>query len=108
MSLQILRALEGNIPLADLSEGIKPGHSTIYSSFGSQGYNSSQYKEDLKNFRRLALESQEHGTSEHSGASTESGGLHPSASSTSESRQTTEEIEPQKTKTDTQAFTKNS
>ncbi|XP_062089337.1 proline-rich receptor-like protein kinase PERK1 [Humulus lupulus] len=86
---QILQALEGHISLDDLNEGIKPGHSTIYSSYGSQDYMSHQYKEDMEKFKKLALQSQEQGTSEYSLPSTESG-LNPSASST-EDQQTTEE-----------------
>ncbi|PON32771.1 Mitogen-activated protein kinase kinase kinase [Parasponia andersonii] len=103
---RIVRALEGNISLDDLSEGIKPGHSTVYSSYGSQDYNTSQYKEDLEKFRKLALESQELGTSEYSAPSTESA-LIPSASS-SEGQQTIEETELEKTKKDiSQAFNEN-
>lgn len=86
----------------DLNEGVKPGHSTIYSSLGNKDYNTSQYKEDLEKFRKLALESQEQGTSEYSVPSTESG-LHPSASST-EGQQTIEEIEPDKRNKDTPSF----
>ncbi|KAL5576433.1 hypothetical protein UlMin_018132 [Ulmus minor] len=94
---QMVRVLEGNMSLDDLSEGGKPGHSTAYSSRGSKDYDSSQYKEDLKRFRKLALESQEQPTSEYSGPSSESG-LHPSSSSTE--GQQTEEIELDKTKKD--------
>ncbi|KAF2301220.1 hypothetical protein GH714_020923 [Hevea brasiliensis] len=69
----IVRALEGNMPLDDLSDGITPGHSMIYGSYGSSDYSSSQYKEDLKKFRKMALESQEHGSSEYSGVTSEYG-----------------------------------
>ncbi|KAM6585806.1 hypothetical protein CsatB_012808 [Cannabis sativa] len=88
MSL-ILRALEGHISLDELDEGVKPGDSTIYSSYGSQDYKSHQYREDMEKFKKLALQSQEQVTSEYSLPSTESG-LHPSASST-EDQQNTEE-----------------
>lgn len=77
--------------LDDLSEGILPGHSMVYGSYGSSDYSSSQYKEDLKKFRKMALESQEHGSSEYSGVTSEYG-PQPSSSST-EGQQTTQEME---------------
>ena len=91
MSLQILRALEGIMPLQDLNEGIKPG-------LGSQDHNANQCSEKLRIiFRKLARESEEQGISEYSGTSTDSiGQLHSSTSTYSESRRTTEEIEPEK------------
>ncbi|KAF9690004.1 hypothetical protein SADUNF_Sadunf01G0150900 [Salix dunnii] len=58
---QIVRALEGNMPLDELNEGITSGFSMVYSS-GSSDYNTRQY-EDLKKFRKLALESAEHDNS---------------------------------------------
>eukprot|EP00257_Ricinus_communis_P015020 XP_015572846.1 proline-rich receptor-like protein kinase PERK15 isoform X1 [Ricinus communis] len=94
---QIIRALEGNMSLDELSDGITPGHSTVYGSYGSIDYSSSQYKEDLKRFRKMALESQEHVSSEYSGVTSEFG-LQPSSSST-EGQQTTQEMEAQKKET---------
>ena len=41
--MQIVRALEGNISLEELNEGIKPGHSTIYDSYGSSDFDTTQY-----------------------------------------------------------------
>ncbi|KAJ9190181.1 hypothetical protein P3X46_001409 [Hevea brasiliensis] len=96
---QIVRALEGNMPLDDLSDGITPGHSMIYGSYGRSDYSSSQYKEDLKKFRKMALESQEHGSSEYSGVTSEYG-VQPSSSST-EGQQTTKEMESQRKETTT-------
>ena len=55
---QIVRALEGNMPLDVLNEGITSGFSMVYSS-GSSDYNTRQYVDDLKKFRKLALESPE-------------------------------------------------
>ncbi|KAJ9190184.1 hypothetical protein P3X46_001412 [Hevea brasiliensis] len=78
---QIVQALIGNMSLDDLSDGITPGHSMVYGSYGGLDYSSSQYKEDLKKFRKMALESQEHGSSEYSGVTSEYG-LQPSSSST--------------------------
>lgn len=46
---QVLRALDSEGNLSDLSNGVKYGQSTIY--------NSSQYSADIQNFRRMAFES---------------------------------------------------
>lgn len=88
---QVVRALEGNLSLSDLNEGIVPGHSRAYSPYGSSDYDTSQYQEDLKKFRMMALESQEQATSEFSGPTSEYG-LHPSSSS-SGFQQTTQEMD---------------
>ncbi|KAK2985309.1 hypothetical protein RJ640_024305 [Escallonia rubra] len=85
---QVVRALEGDVSLSDLNEGIKPGHSTVYSSHGSSDYDTAQHKEDLKKFRKMALESQEYASSEYSRPTSEYG-LNPSGSS-SEGQQTGE------------------
>ncbi|CAL5186921.1 unnamed protein product [Lathyrus oleraceus] len=39
---QVVRALEGDVSLADLNEGVRPGHSSVYSSHERwiQSYNS--------------------------------------------------------------------
>eukprot|EP00252_Welwitschia_mirabilis_P024949 TRINITY_DN7624_c0_g1_i2.p1 TRINITY_DN7624_c0_g1~~TRINITY_DN7624_c0_g1_i2.p1 ORF type:complete len:502 (+),score=100.27 TRINITY_DN7624_c0_g1_i2:109-1614(+) len=63
---QILRVLEGDVSLDDLHRGVRPGHSTMYSSFGSSDYDTAQYGEDMKKFRKMAFASQEY-TSEYSG-----------------------------------------
>ncbi|KAI9107849.1 hypothetical protein K1719_021185 [Acacia pycnantha] len=76
---QVVRALEGNISLDDLNEGNTPGHSRAFNSFESSGYDTGQYNEDLKKFRKLALEQE---TSEYSGPSSDFG-KHQSASSSS-------------------------
>ncbi|KAF7813837.1 proline-rich receptor-like protein kinase PERK1 [Senna tora] len=94
---QVVRALEGDVSLSDLNEGIRPGHSTMYSSHGSSDYDTAQYKEDMKKFRKMALGSgtQEYGaSSEYSGPPTSEYGLYPSGSSSEgPSRQTTREME---------------
>lgn len=108
--MQIVRAFEGNLSLDDLTEGVTPGHSTIYSLDGSSDYSSTQYKEDLKKFKKMALESQTFGSSECSGLTTSDNGQNPSgtsdncqnpsgSSSITEGQPTTQEIEPEK-KTD--------
>ncbi|KAJ6715207.1 PROLINE-RICH RECEPTOR-LIKE PROTEIN KINASE PERK4 [Salix viminalis] len=51
---QIVRALEGNMPIDELNEGV---------TSGSSDYNTGQYMDDLKKFRKLALESPEHDNS---------------------------------------------
>ncbi|CAN6540923.1 unnamed protein product [Malus baccata var. baccata] len=92
---QVVRALEGDVSLSDLNEGIRPGQSNVYSSHGSSDYDTSQYKEDLKKFRKMALGSQEYGASSEYSAPTSDYGLYPSGSSSGEgqSRQTTREME---------------
>ncbi|KAL6974416.1 Proline-rich receptor-like protein kinase perk1, partial [Sarracenia purpurea var. burkii] len=99
---QVVRALEGDVSLSDLNEGIRPGHSTVYSSHGSSDYDTSQYNEDMKKFRKMALGTQEHGSSEYSGPTSEYG-LYPSGSS-SEGLQTTREMEMGKMKKDSRGF----
>ncbi|KAL1356664.1 hypothetical protein HN51_008651 [Arachis hypogaea] len=95
---QVVRALEGDVSLADLNEGIKPGHSTMYSSHESSDYDTAQYKEDMRRFRKMALGTQEYASSEYS-APTSEYGLYPSGSSSeAQSRQTTREMELRKMK----------
>ncbi|XP_052182664.1 proline-rich receptor-like protein kinase PERK1 [Diospyros lotus] len=88
---QVVRALEGDVALSDLNEGMRPGHSTMYSSFGSSDYDTSQYNEDMKKFRKMALGTRDYVSSEYSGLTSEYG-LYPSGSS-SEGQQTTREME---------------
>lgn len=100
-----MRALEGDVSLSDLNEGITPGHSNAYSSQGSSDYDTRQYNEDMKKFRKMALGSQEYGASgEYSGYSgpTSEYGLYPSGSSSE--GQTTREMEMRKVKKNGQAF----
>nr|KYP66978.1 putative serine/threonine-protein kinase At1g01540 family [Cajanus cajan] len=94
---QVVRALEGDVSLADLNEGIRPGHSTMYSSHESSDYDTVQYKEDMKKFRKMALGTQEYGASSEYSAATSEYGLNPSGSSSeAQSRQTTREMEMRK------------
>ncbi|GMH18034.1 hypothetical protein Nepgr_019875 [Nepenthes gracilis] len=73
---QIVRALEGDMSLSDLTGGIRPGHSSLYGSYGSSDYDSNQYKEDMKGFRKMALASQDFGSgSDHGGTTGEPSGL---------------------------------
>ncbi|KAK9706026.1 hypothetical protein RND81_07G099900 [Saponaria officinalis] len=101
---QVVRALEGEVSLSDLNEGIRPGHSSMYSSYGSSDYETGQYNEDMKKFRQVALASQEYGSSEYGGTTSEYG-LYPSGSSSEgPSRQTTREMELGKMKGDSRGF----
>ncbi|KAJ0075815.1 hypothetical protein Patl1_34199 [Pistacia atlantica] len=70
---QIVRALEGNMPLEDLNDGITPGHSSVYGSYGSLEYNSIKYREDMKKSRKAALEILDLGSSEFSGQTSDDG-----------------------------------
>ncbi|XP_010414353.1 PREDICTED: proline-rich receptor-like protein kinase PERK4 [Camelina sativa] len=65
---QIVRALEGEVSLDALTEGVKPGHSNIYGSSGaSSDYSQTSYNADMKKFRQIALSSQEFPISESEG-----------------------------------------
>ncbi|KAI3854554.1 hypothetical protein MKW92_042086 [Papaver armeniacum] len=101
---QVVRALEGNISLQDLNEGIRPGQSSAFSSYGSSDYDTVQYKEDMIKFRQTALASQDHGNTPtgYSGVTSEYG-LNPSVSS-SEGQQT-QEMEMGRLKKDSQGST---
>lgn len=67
--------------MSDLNEGIRPGHSGLFSSYGSSDYDTSQYNEDLKKFRKIALASTEHYGSSGYSEPTSEYGVYPSGSS---------------------------
>ncbi|AEE86377.1 putative proline-rich receptor-like protein kinase PERK5 RLK-Pelle-PERK-1 family [Arabidopsis thaliana] len=80
---QIVRALEGDMSMDDLSEGTRPGQSTYLSPGSvSSEYDASSYTADMKKFKKLALENKEYQSSEYGGTSEY--GLNPSASSSEE------------------------
>ncbi|KAJ6799294.1 proline-rich receptor-like protein kinase PERK1 [Iris pallida] len=86
---QIVRALEGDVSLDDLNEGVRPGHSRGFGSYSSTtDYDTAQYNDDMKKFRKMALVSQDYASSEYS-APTSEYGQNISASS-SEGQQTQE------------------
>ncbi|XP_075508974.1 proline-rich receptor-like protein kinase PERK15 [Primulina tabacum] len=85
---QVVRALEGDLSLSDLNEGIKPGHSSMYSSHGSSDYDTAQYNDDMKKFRKLALTSGDGSSGQYSNPTSEYG-LYPSSLS-GEAQQTRE------------------
>ncbi|KAG6490365.1 hypothetical protein ZIOFF_051661 [Zingiber officinale] len=75
--MQIVRALEGDVSLDDLNEGAKPGlHSSSSDLDATDAYSSK-----MREFRRVALESNEY-SNEYSGGTSEYG-LNPSESSNS-------------------------
>lgn len=59
---QIVRALDGDISPENLNEGMRPGHDSLFGSHGSSDLDACQYNEDMKNFRKLAMASQEEDT----------------------------------------------
>uniref|UniRef100_A0ACD5X0A5 Uncharacterized protein n=1 Tax=Avena sativa TaxID=4498 RepID=A0ACD5X0A5_AVESA len=65
---QIVRALEGDMSLDDLNEGVKPGQSMIYSSDES-----GNYAANIDRLRQVAFESSGEYTNEYSGTGGESG-----------------------------------
>lgn len=78
---QVVRALEGDVSLSDLNEGIRPGHSSAFGSNGSSDYDTMQYNDDMVKFRKMALGgTQEYASSEYSRPTSEYG-LYPSGSS---------------------------
>lgn len=89
------------MPLDELNEGTKPGQSSIFSPYeGSSDYDTSQYKEDLKKFRKMALESQVLTTTSECSAPTTENSLQQSSSS--DGQQTTQEMEMGKLKKEIQ------
>ncbi|KAL6624709.1 hypothetical protein ACP70R_032030 [Stipagrostis hirtigluma subsp. patula] len=88
---QVVRALEGDVSLEDLNEGVRPGHSRFFGSYSSSDYDSGQYNEDMKKFRKMAFNNNNYTSSQYSAPTSEYGQI-PSASS-SEGQQTQEMLE---------------
>ncbi|PIN09891.1 Serine/threonine protein kinase [Handroanthus impetiginosus] len=86
---QVVRALEGDVSLSDLNEGIRPSQRTGYSSYRSSDYDTTQYNEDIRKFRKMALTSQEYGSNDQDSNPTCEYGLY-SPGSSSEGQQTRE------------------
>ncbi|KMT03083.1 hypothetical protein BVRB_8g196420 [Beta vulgaris subsp. vulgaris] len=89
---QVYRALEGEVSLSYLNEGIGPGQSPNYSSYESSDYDTSHFKDDTKKFRQTVLASTEYGSSEYGGTTSEYGLNLSSSSTEAQSRQTTREM----------------
>ncbi|OAY73057.1 Proline-rich receptor-like protein kinase PERK1, partial [Ananas comosus] len=98
---QIVRALEGDASLEDLNEGVRPGHSRFFGSYSGSEYDSGQYNEDMKKFRKMALTSQEYTSSQFS-VPTSDYGQNPSGSSNES--QETREMEKAKVRKDSYKF----
>lgn len=63
VNLQIVRALEGDVSLEDLNEGVKARHGGLDGSSGSSVYESDSIS-DLKKYRKTGLSSQEFNSGE--------------------------------------------
>ncbi|KAL8243006.1 hypothetical protein R6Q59_013308 [Mikania micrantha] len=98
---QVVRALEGDVSLSDLNEGIRPGQSSAFGSHESSDYDTAQSNEDMVKFRKMALGTQEYASSEYSRPTSEYG-LYPSGSSGE--AQNTREMEMGKYKRDGPGF----
>ncbi|XP_042434066.1 proline-rich receptor-like protein kinase PERK1 isoform X2 [Zingiber officinale] len=83
---QVVRALEGDVSLDDLNNGVRPGHSRFYSSYGSSDYDSNQHK-DMK-FRKMAMTTEEFASGEYSAPTSEFSQIR--SASSSEGQQTQE------------------
>ncbi|KAH7436715.1 hypothetical protein KP509_05G032400 [Ceratopteris richardii] len=61
---QVVRALENEMSVADLAQGLRPGHSNVYgSSFSSGEYEPGGYSAGMRRFRRMLSEDTESGVS---------------------------------------------
>ncbi|PIA55699.1 hypothetical protein AQUCO_00700184v1 [Aquilegia coerulea] len=78
---QIVRALEGDVSLEALNEGVRSGH---FSSNGSTDYDTATYNADMKKFRSMALSSQEFPSVEYGGHTSDHSGRGHSSSNNSE------------------------
>nr|CAB3475674.1 unnamed protein product [Digitaria exilis] len=92
---QVVRALEGDVSLDDLNEGVRPGHSRFMGSYGSSAsdYDTNQYRDDLKKFRKMALGGSGVQSSSQHTPTTSEHGQNPSAASSSDGHQATKETE---------------
>jgi interleukin-1 receptor-associated kinase 1 len=63
--VQIVRALEGDVSLEDLKEGMikSSGHTSAYTSSSGSEYDTKQYNADMMKFRMAIMSSQEFGDS---------------------------------------------
>ncbi|XP_047044899.1 proline-rich receptor-like protein kinase PERK1 [Lolium rigidum] len=87
---QVVRALEGDVSLEDLNEGVRPGHSRFFGSYSSSDYDSGQYNEDMKKFKKMAFTTNDYTSSQYSAPTSEYGQV---ASASSSEGQQTQEIE---------------
>ncbi|KAM0863464.1 hypothetical protein ACQ4PT_044576 [Festuca glaucescens] len=87
---QVVRALEGDVSLDDLNEGVRPGHSRFMGSHASSEYDTSQYNEDLKKFRKMALGTSSFQSSQQTPSSSEHSHQDPSPAGCNSHHQTQE------------------
>ncbi|XP_026398418.1 proline-rich receptor-like protein kinase PERK1 [Papaver somniferum] len=89
---QIVRALEGDVSLEMLNEGVKPGQSTAFQANTSE-YDTGAYNADIQRFRQMALGSNRDTESMNftSGA-TSAYGLEPSSTSDSSSGEVVSQV----------------
>lgn len=80
-----MRALEGDVSLDDLNEGVKPGQSQVFGSNGSTEYDVDSYNADMKKFRRMALSSQDYDSSTDYGFTSDYGHNEASSSASGDS-----------------------
>lgn len=81
---QIVRALEGDVSLDDLNEGVKPGQSSLFGESGSD-LDSSTYSSNMRRFREIALGSNDDYSNDYnSGMISEYGANLPESSSSGE------------------------
>ncbi|KAL4572213.1 hypothetical protein LXL04_018983 [Taraxacum kok-saghyz] len=99
---QVVRALEGDVSLSDLDEGIRPGHSSVYN--GSSDYDTAQYNEDMIKFRKMALGTQEYNASSEYSRPTSEYGLNLNPSGSSSEGQNTREMEMGKLRKDSRGY----
>jgi hypothetical protein len=78
---QVVRALEGDVSLEDLNEGVRPGHSHFFRSYSESEYDSSQYNEDMKKFKKMALNNNNYTSSQYSAPTSEYGQVQSASSS---------------------------
>ncbi|XP_074580661.1 proline-rich receptor-like protein kinase PERK1 [Curcuma longa] len=79
---QIVRALEGDVSLDDLNEGVKPGQSSMFSSSGSD-LDSNSYSTNMRRFREIALGSNDDYSNDYNSGMTSEYGANLSESSSS-------------------------
>jgi hypothetical protein len=82
--------LEGDVSLEDLNEGVRPGHSRFFGSYSSSDYDSGQYNEDMKKFKKMAFTTNDYTSSQYSAPTSEYGQV--ASASSSEGQQTQEMV----------------
>jgi hypothetical protein len=84
------------VSLEDLNEGVRPGHIRFFGSYSESDYDSSHYNEDMKKFKKMALNNNNYTSSQYSAPTSEYGQVQ--SASSSEGQQTQEMLESSVTK----------